>query len=100
MCLNGSFAHDCSNPEMVNILLQVFDKLREMLNNHQQSNDEDISEFVLSLVVFTASYLPPAEKKSPIRTVNVTAPGYRSDTGSSLISSCQEKRQPYLHSRI
>ena len=33
-------------PEAVSILLMAFDKLRELIGNHRESNQADISEFV------------------------------------------------------
>ena len=34
-------------PEVVSILLMAFDKLRELIGNHRESNHADIAEFVL-----------------------------------------------------
>jgi two-component system chemotaxis sensor kinase CheA len=51
-------------PEIVNILLISFDKLKEMVNNPAFSNDEDIEEFVRALAGLTAETLPPEKKES------------------------------------
>lgn len=50
--------------ESVSILLLAFDKLREMLLNHRQSNDADISEFVAALTNLTTANLPFDQKRS------------------------------------
>ena len=36
-------------PEVVSILLLAFDKLRELIGNHRESNQADIGEFVSAL---------------------------------------------------
>src|SRR5450432_3171799 len=41
-------------PEIVSILLLAFDKLRELIQNHGQSNQADIGEFVNALTALTA----------------------------------------------
>ena len=56
------------NPEVVNILLQAFDKLREMVNDPAQSHQADISEQVVALTGLSASFLPQ-EKKQSLSTV-------------------------------
>lgn len=65
------------NPEVINILLLAFDKLREMINHAASSESEDISEFVVSLTGLTSSYLPKAEKASLGETVRIPIPGSR-----------------------
>ncbi len=52
------------NPEIINILLNSFDKLRDLINNSDTSNDEDIDEFVVALVGLTTAHLAPAEQAS------------------------------------
>ena len=52
------------NPEVVNILLQAFDKLREMVNDPAQSHQADISEQVVALTGLSASFLPQDKKHS------------------------------------
>lgn len=50
------------NPEVVNILLQAFDKLRELVNDVSNSNDADISEHVSALTILSSSFLPQEKK--------------------------------------
>jgi two-component system chemotaxis sensor kinase CheA len=60
--------------DVVNILLLAFDKLREMINNIDQSDEIDISEPLVSLAGLTAASLPADEKKSVTEMVNVSHP--------------------------
>lgn len=50
------------NPEVVNILLISFDKLKELLNNVMVSNEMDISENLVALTGLATSFLPQSEK--------------------------------------
>lgn len=50
------------NPEVVNILLISFDKLKELLNNVMSSNEMDISENLVALTGLATSFLPQNEK--------------------------------------
>jgi two-component system chemotaxis sensor kinase CheA len=52
------------NAEVVNILLQAFDKLREMINDPAGSRETDISEQVVALTGLSASFLPQDKKQS------------------------------------
>ena len=52
------------NPEIINILLNSFDKLRDLINNSDTSNEQNIDEFVTSLVGLTTAHLEPAAKAS------------------------------------
>lgn len=52
------------NPEVTNILLAAFDKLRDMLNNVGESEDADIWEHVAALNNLASSYLPEEQKDS------------------------------------
>jgi two-component system chemotaxis sensor kinase CheA len=52
--------------ENVGILLLAFDKLRELISNHKESNGADISEFVAALTGLTEDHLP-AERKGTVR---------------------------------
>src|SRR5208282_3822020 len=61
-------------PEVVSILLLAFDKLREMIGNHRESNQADISEFVLALTTLAAGSLPEDEKSSLSDQVMVQVP--------------------------
>jgi two-component system chemotaxis sensor kinase CheA len=68
------------NPEITNILLAAFDKLRDMLNNAAESENEDIWEHVASLNHLAASYLPEQQKDSLSRVALL-----RSEKGSSPV---------------
>jgi two-component system chemotaxis sensor kinase CheA len=57
--------------EAVGILLLAFDKLRELIGNHRQSNEADIEEFVGALVSLTTGSLPAAERNSLTELVDV-----------------------------
>lgn len=63
------------NPEIVNILLLSFDKLRELINNVENSPNIDISDFVVSLAGLTSSTLPREQKQSMVRTRDIKLPG-------------------------
>lgn len=65
------------NPEIINILLISFDKLRELVNAPQESNDADVSEFIESLVSLTQSGLPQEKKETIRRMVDVCLPSGR-----------------------
>lgn len=54
------------NPEIVNILLLAFDRLAELIDNIQESNEMDISEHVTALMSITSGSLPELEKESVI----------------------------------
>lgn len=64
-------------PEIINILLISFDKLKEMVNNPQFSNDEDIEEFVRALAGLTAETLPAEKKESVANVVDIKLPDGR-----------------------
>lgn len=57
------------NPEVTNILLAAFDKLRDMINIGPESETTDIWEHVGSLNTLVASYLPEEQKDSVSRVV-------------------------------
>jgi len=61
-------------PEVVSILLLAFDKLRELIGNHQESNQVDIAEFISSLTTLGAASLPADQKGSLTERVEVRAP--------------------------
>jgi two-component system, chemotaxis family, sensor kinase CheA len=62
------------NSENVSILLLAFDKLGEMLANCTQSNEADISEFVLALTAISTAHLPAADRNLSEQTLRVTNP--------------------------
>ena len=60
--------------EAVSILLLAFDKLRELIGNHRESNQADIDEFVSALTSLAAGSLPSSEKSSLSEQVAVKVP--------------------------
>lgn len=66
-------------PDVINILLLAFDKLKEMINNPAKSNEMDISDLVVSLVGLTSANLPPSMKPSIHRELKITAPGVKGE---------------------
>ena len=60
------------NPEIINILLNSFDKLRDLINNSDTSNEEDVDEFVVSLVGLTTAHLAPDEQASVSNLIPIT----------------------------
>lgn len=52
------------NPEITNILLAAFDRLRDMINNVDSSEEADIFEHVASLSQLASAYLPENRKDS------------------------------------
>jgi two-component system, chemotaxis family, sensor kinase CheA len=65
------------NPEIINLLLLSFDCLRVMVNDHANSNQVDISEFVVSLSGLTTSHLPKNQKASVKKMVDIKTPSGR-----------------------
>jgi len=63
--------------EIVSILLLAFDKLRELIENHQESNHADIGEFVTALTGLTVDHLPAGRKDSLTEQVSIAAPGHK-----------------------
>ena len=64
-------------PDVVNILLAAFDRLREMINNHSESQQVDNSELVVALSGLITAHLPVSKKESLTKMVKVTAPGVK-----------------------
>lgn len=64
-------------PDVINVLLMAFDRLRDLLNNYQVSHQADTTEILVALAGMVAANLEPAKKESLVRTVNVTAPGVK-----------------------
>ncbi len=61
-------------PEVVSILLMAFDKLRELIGNHRESNHVDIAEFVSALTSLSSASLPAEQKSSLTQQVEVQLP--------------------------
>ncbi len=58
-------------PEVINVLLQGFDKLRDLINNIEKSNEIDVSEHIDALVGLTTASLPDDKKETVSSIVNV-----------------------------
>ncbi len=63
--------------DVINILLMAFDCLREMINNHKESQQRDIAELVVALSGLVSAHLSAAQKPSLTKMVKVTAPGVK-----------------------
>jgi two-component system, chemotaxis family, sensor kinase CheA len=63
------------DPEIINILLLAFDKLRELINQVDQSDRIDISEHVVALTGLTSVSLPPELKASIHKKIDISLPG-------------------------
>jgi len=63
-------------PEVVNILLCSFDKLRELLNQHEESDQTDITEFIDALAALNKDYLPDVKigQVDPLKSVLQSPP--------------------------
>jgi two-component system, chemotaxis family, sensor kinase CheA len=62
------------NPEVINILLLAFDKLRELVNNVDNSDQIDISEHLVTLSGLTSASLPSEEKESVSQAADIRLP--------------------------
>ena len=51
-------------PEVVNLLLMGFDRLREMINNASASEQMEIEDLVVALLGMSTSHLPAGEKQT------------------------------------
>ena len=60
------------NPEIINILLNSFDKLRSLISNSSDSNEEDIDEFIVALVGLATAHLTPDEQESVSNLIPIT----------------------------
>jgi len=60
--------------EVVNILLLAFDRLTDMINHVEDSNQTDISEHVVALNGIKAAYLPEATKSEVTEKVDIALP--------------------------
>ncbi|SDN80291.1 two-component system, chemotaxis family, sensor kinase CheA [Desulfonauticus submarinus] len=59
------------NPEIINILLLAFDRLSELIDNIEESNEMDISEHVTALMNIASGGLPEKEQESVINEVDI-----------------------------
>jgi two-component system chemotaxis sensor kinase CheA len=63
------------NPEIINVLLNAFDKLRDMINNANESESADITDLVATLTALATSYLPGDKKATLSENVELPLPG-------------------------
>ena len=63
-------------PEIINVLLISFDRLRELINNLQESNDADVSELLVMLSRIITPEQPdaPGEEAAPAEGVSIALP--------------------------
>ncbi len=59
------------SPEVVNILLLAFDRLRDLVNNLAESESMDIDDVAVALTGLTSSSLPPERKHTLAQDVEV-----------------------------
>lgn len=59
------------SPEVINVLLQAFDRLTDLIHHYSGSNQEDVSELCLALTGLLSSFLPEAEKARLNQSVEV-----------------------------
>ena len=62
---------------MLNVILKGFDRLSELVDNHQESNEMDISGQVTALTNLLAAPLPKEEKQSVTTSKGVALPDGR-----------------------
>ena len=65
------------DPEIINILLIAFDKLRELINNIDESEGIDISEHTVALAGLTTAFLPGERKKTVSNMMEICLPDGR-----------------------
>jgi two-component system, chemotaxis family, sensor kinase CheA len=61
-------------PEVVSILLMAFDKLRELIGNHRESNQAEIGEFLAALTALSSASLPADRRASLDEQVDLPLP--------------------------
>ena len=75
-------------PEVVNILLLAFARLRELVDRHPDGEGEDASEIVAALSGLASSFLPSEEKDSVGQDVALDLPDLAVPIKISEFSSC------------
>ena len=88
-----------ASPEVVNILLLAFDKLREMIDDPAASEQADISEFVRGLQDLTAAGVAAESKENVNVDISVAAPGRPARlrmTGFDFDTALKTGRSVYL----
>ena len=79
-------------PDVVSILLLAFDKLRELIGNHRESNQADIGEFVSALISLTKANLPADEKDSVTAQVELDVPDAKKHIHISAFDLSQARK--------
>jgi two-component system chemotaxis sensor kinase CheA len=80
------------NSEIVSILLLAFDKLRELILDHLNSNAADISDFLGALSNLTRANLPEEQKESIDEQVSIEVPGQPKSVPVGAFDLAQAKR--------
>ena len=62
------------NPEVINIVLLAFDKLRELINNADESNEIDITGHIVALTDLATASFPKEEKETMSKTLDICLP--------------------------
>lgn len=62
------------SPEVVNVLLQAFDRLRELLSDPANSDQESVEDLLTALEQLLEAYLNPEEKTALHQSVHVESP--------------------------
>ncbi len=63
------------NPEIINTLLNAFDKLRDMINNAGESEAADITDLVTIFTTLATSCMPADQKATLSQTMVLSVPG-------------------------
>lgn len=80
------------NSDVVSILLLAFDKLRELIQDHRNSNAADISEFLTGLSNLSSANIPAAGQESLNEEVCIAVPGQARTVPVAAIDLLQAKR--------
>jgi two-component system, chemotaxis family, sensor kinase CheA len=85
-------------PDVVNILLMAFDKIRELINNIQQSEEADVSELVIALTGLLSAHLSEHDKDAIKQQINISSKdGRRQITVSALEYEREKKDGKFLY---
>jgi two-component system, chemotaxis family, sensor kinase CheA len=80
------------NAEITNVLLSAFDRLREMINNPDESGTADIDDLVANLVGLASSYLPQEQKASLSQEITLKFPDGKASVTIPLVVFDRVKR--------
>ena len=77
------------NPEVVNQLLQGFDKMKLLFADIESAGDADVGDEILALTGLASSYLPPEKKEQAVVMSRYQVPGSRLElrAGELLVDS-------------